>query len=83
MSRNTVRLTISPTQAILDLVSGGWPLKVPKHRLMRIALERGLQALAQVEPAEFIRIVTQDAVASAGITNPDPPEPQKRDVLRS
>lgn len=62
------RLTISPNQVILDLVDNyKWPLRVPKHRLMRLALQLGLEGLAKAKPDEFLRIVTEDAVTSVGI----------------
>lgn len=61
------RLTISPTRTIVDLLESPWPLRVPKHRLMRLALQLGLQRLSEVDADEFRRIVTHDAVQTAGI----------------
>lgn len=61
------RLTISPTPTIIDLLDQKWPLTVPRHRLMRLALEAGLRALADLEPDKFRRLVTDDAVNTAGI----------------
>ncbi|HET9954543.1 MAG TPA: hypothetical protein VFQ61_08560 [Polyangiaceae bacterium] len=62
-----VRVAIAPNQTILDLLDQEWPLTVPKHRLMRIALEAGLRALADLDEEAFRHVVTKDAVASAGI----------------
>ena len=62
-----VRVAIAPNQAILDLLDQEWPLTVPKHRIMRIALEMGLRTLADLDAQAFRRVVTQDAVSSAGI----------------
>jgi hypothetical protein len=62
-----IRLTISPTPIILELLQQHWPLAVPKHRLMRLGLEAGLRALADLKPNEFRRLVIDDAVTTAGI----------------
>lgn len=61
------RLTIAPTPAILALLEGEWPLSVPRHRLMRLGLEKGLHVLADLDEQEFRRLIVDDAVSSAGI----------------
>lgn len=61
------RLTIAPTPKILALLDGEWPLEVPRHRLMRIGMQVGLRALADLEPNEFRQLVVDDAVSMAGI----------------
>ena len=61
------RLTIAPTRTILALLASEWPLDVPRHRLMRIGMQVGLQALADLEPEAFRRVVVDDAISSAGI----------------
>ena len=62
------RITVSPTQRILEALEHPWSLRVPRHRLMRLALQRGLDELARLDPDEFRRVVTEDAVVSAGIS---------------
>lgn len=64
---SSARITVSPTRRILDVLERTWPMTVPRHRLARIALQRGLDELARLEPDEFKRLVVDDAVASAGI----------------
>jgi hypothetical protein len=66
----TTRLTISPTQSIINALERRWPLHVPRHRLMRLALERGLEQLARLKADEFRRLVVDDAVSTAGIHEP-------------
>jgi hypothetical protein len=61
------RLTVAPTPEILDLLNGQWPLEVPRHRLMRLAMLVGLRALVDLEPDGFRRLVVNDAVETAGI----------------
>lgn len=61
------RITIKPSQTILDLLASEWPLEIPKHRLMRLGLEAGLRVLADLDAAEFKQRVIADAVESAGI----------------
>jgi hypothetical protein len=53
---------------MLDTLEQRWPMNVPRYRLARIALQRGLDELARLAPDEFRQVVTEDAVASAGIT---------------
>lgn len=65
----TTRLTVSPTHRIMSALERRWPMHVPRHRLMRLALERGLDDLARLSADEFSRLVTEDAIASAGITS--------------
>jgi hypothetical protein len=62
------RITVIPSQHMLDTLERRWPMNVPRYRLARIALERGLDDLARLAPDEFRRVITEEAVASAGIT---------------
>jgi len=65
----SARITVSPTRRMLDVLERSWPITVPRHRLARIALQRGLDDLARLDPDEFRQLVVDDAVASAGIKN--------------
>jgi hypothetical protein len=68
MTAHPSRITIMPSQRMLDSLEQRWPMNVPRYRLARIALQRGLDELARLAPDEFRRVVIEDAVTSAGIT---------------
>jgi hypothetical protein len=65
------RITIAATRKIVstfETLENKTALRVPRHRLARLALERGLDSLACLPAATLDQTIKDDAIAGAGIS---------------